>query len=187
MNNACIERIQREYCRLQQNPLPFCSAGPLRDDNLTLWRATITGPEKSVYEGGIFNLEIRFPENYPYRPPKIRFLTKIFHCNIGRTGSICLDILKDQWSPVLTISKILISIISLLDDPEPSDPLSPEVSDLYLNNKEEHDRTARQWTLQYATGIECEENPPQVVVRRRRNRSRRTNTPNEELTNDTNT
>ena len=76
------------------------------------WQATIMGPKESAYEGGVFFLNIAFPSDYPFKPPKLHFSTKIYHCNISSNGSICLDILKDQWSPALTICKVLLSISS---------------------------------------------------------------------------
>ena len=109
------------------------------------------GPEDSPYSGGVFFLNIVFPPDYPFKPPKVTFTTKIYHCNINSNGSICLDILKDQWSPALTISKVLLSISSLLTDANPDDPLVPEIANLYKNNRESHDNTAREWTQRYAT------------------------------------
>jgi len=78
------------------------------------------GPEGSPYAGGIYFLKINFPEEYPFKPPKIVFRTRVYHCNINARGEICLDVLKDNWSPALTISKVLLSICSLLTDPNPS-------------------------------------------------------------------
>ena len=146
---STLKRIQKELFEIIDNPPYNCSAG-VNDENLYKWIASIIGPENSPYKGGIFKLEINFPEDYPFRPPKIRFITKIYHCNINTSGGICLDILKDQWSPALTISKILLSICSLMDDPNPDDPLMPEIADLYKNNREKHNTNARTYTLQYA-------------------------------------
>ena len=142
-------RIAAELTSITQDPTSNCSAAPENDD-MFHWTATIIGPTGSVYEGGIFNLSIEFPPNYPFKPPKIRFITKIYHPNINMGGGICLDILKDQWSPALTISKVLISLCSLLDDPNPDDPLVPEIADIYVKNRLQYDLTAREWTQFYA-------------------------------------
>ena len=108
------------------------------------------GPEDSPYHQGVFFLNIHFPPDYPFKPPKITFTTKIYHCNINSNGSICLDILKDQWSPALTISKVLLSISSLLCDANPDDPLVPEIANLLKSDRAKHDNTAREWTTRYA-------------------------------------
>lgn len=145
-----LKRIQKELSDLHRDPPPGCSAGPEHDD-LSLWKATIIAPEKSVYEGGIFFIEIKFPPDYPYKAPKMKFVTKIFHPNISSDGTICLDILKDQWSPALTISKVLLSLCSLLDDPNPNDPLVPPVADLYIHDRDKYNDIARDWTRRYAS------------------------------------
>jgi len=109
------------------------------------WQATIMGPGDSPYQGGVFFLQIKFPTDYPFKPPRIQFNTKIYHPNINSNGGICLDILKDQWSPALTISKVLLSICSLLCDPNPDDPLVPEIAHIYKPNRTEYEKTAREW------------------------------------------
>lgn len=100
-----LKRIQRELQDLGKDPPANCSAGPVGDD-LFHWQATIMGPDDSPYAGGVFFLNIHFPADYPFKPPKVNFTTRIYHCNINSNGGICLDILKDQWSPALTISKV---------------------------------------------------------------------------------
>ena len=147
---ATTKRIQSELKEITKSPPANCSAGPEGED-LYRWQATIMGPSGSPYEGGVFYLRIDFPRDYPFKPPKVVFLTRIYHCNINSGGGICLDILKDQWSPALTISKVLLSICSLMDDPNPDDPLSIEAADLLLQDKEAYRDKARQWTLQFAT------------------------------------
>ena len=108
------------------------------------------GPEDSPYTGGIFKLRIQFPVDYPFKPPHIQFITKIFHPNINSAGMICLDILKTQWSPALTISKVLLSICSLLTDPNPKDPLAPDIARMYLEEREKYEAEARRRTSMHA-------------------------------------
>ena len=146
---STLRRLHSELKEITTNPPNNCSAGPL-NDNMYQWQAMIIGPEGSPYQGGVFYLKIDFPENYPFKPPRVMFTTKIYHCNINSSGGICLDILKNAWSPVLTISKVLLSICSLMDDPNPNDPLVGEIAELLRKNKPLHDETARQWTLNYA-------------------------------------
>ena len=102
-----LKRIQKELVDFNKDPPASISAGPVNDD-LFHWQATIMGPPDSPYQGGVFFLNVHFPTDYPCKPPKCTFTTKIYHPNINGNGSICLDILKDQWSPALTISKVLL-------------------------------------------------------------------------------
>lgn len=133
----------------------------------------------SPYQGGVFFLTIHFPTDYPFKPPKVAFTTRIYHPNINTNGSICLDILRSQWSPALTISKgeqptkssifhwkkklttfrllylffyytVLLSICSLLCDPNPDDPLVPEIARIYKTDREKYNELAREWTRKYA-------------------------------------
>ena len=147
---SALSRINAELKELITDPPENCSAGPVKDD-LFHWIATIMGPTESPYEGGVFKLNIHFPETYPFKPLKIHFTTRIYHPNINSSGGICLDILKDQWSPALTTSKVLLSICSLLVDPNPDDPLEPEIANIYKKNREEYNTNARIWTRRYAT------------------------------------
>ncbi|XP_032434226.1 ubiquitin-conjugating enzyme E2 D4 isoform X1 [Xiphophorus hellerii] len=138
-----------ELSDLQRDPPAQCSAGPVGDD-LFHWQATIMGPSDSPYQSGVFFLTIHFPTDYPFKPPKVAFTTKIYHPNINSNGSICLDILRSQWSPALTVSKVLLSICSLLCDPNPDDPLVPEIAHTYKADREKYNKLAREWTQKYA-------------------------------------
>ena len=145
-----LKRLQKELTEMEKDAPINCSAGLINNNDLFNWQATIIGPTETPYEGGIFNLKILFPVDYPFKPPKITFETKIYHPNINSTGGICLDILKDQWSPALNIIKVLLSICSLLNEPNPNDPLVPEIADLLKNNKMLHDENALAFTQKHA-------------------------------------
>ena len=147
---SAIKRIQKELIDLGKDPPANCSAGPIDEKDQYHWQATIMGPDDSPYAGGVFFLNIHFPTDYPFKPAKINFTTRIYHPNINSNGSICLDILKEQWSPALTISKVLLSISSLLTDPNPDDPLVPEIAQIYKTDKPKYEATAREWTRKYA-------------------------------------
>ena len=146
-----LRRIQRELVDIKNDPPLNCSAGPEGED-IYKWEGVIFGPDDSPYSGGVYKLKILFPTEYPFKCPNVTFLTKIYHPNISASGVICLDILKTNWSPALTVTKVLLSICSLLTDPNPKDPLVPEIADLYTNDREQYEQNARSWTLKYATG-----------------------------------
>jgi ubiquitin-protein ligase len=146
---ASAKRIQKELAEISLDPPSNCSAGP-KGDNLYEWVSTIMGPGSSPYQGGVFFLDINFPSDYPFKPPKVIFQTRIYHCNINSNGQICLDILKDNWSPALTISKVLLSICSLLTDANPHDPLVGSIAQQYLSDQTSHDKTAAEWTRRFA-------------------------------------
>lgn len=144
-------RIIKETQRLLSEPAPGISASP-SEDNLRYFNVMILGPTSSPYEGGVFKLELFLPEDYPMAPPKVRFLTKIYHPNIDKLGRICLDILKDKWSPALQIRTVLLSIQALLSAPNPDDPLADNVAKHWKENEPEAINTARDWTRTYAQG-----------------------------------
>ncbi len=143
-------RIERELQDLRRDPPANCLAAPIHERNLFEWEGTIVGPADSVYEGGVFHLAIQFPVDYPSKSPSVRFKTRIYHPNINATGLICLDILKTNWSPVLTIAKVLLSISSLLTDPNPDDPFVPDIAKQYKTDRAAYNDEARRWTRLYA-------------------------------------
>ena len=151
-----LRRIRKELHDITNDPPPNISAGPIGDD-LFEWRATMMGPANSPYEGGVFFLHIGFPMDYPFKPPKVRFETKIYHCNINDRGGISIDILKDNWSPALTLSKCLVAIQSLLAEPYTDDYLVPSIGKLYKTNRELHDMNANEMAVKYADA------PPQFT------------------------
>lgn len=170
---------------------PRLPALPARPHTLPVasLQATIMGPSDSPFQGGVFFLNIHFPSDYPFKPPKVSFTTRIYHPNVNSNGSICLDILNAQWSPALTISKgasppvpspvcsgpfpcaftrawpalphligcacytpaVVLSICSLLTDPNPDDPLVPEIARIYKTDRAKYEATAKEWTKKYAS------------------------------------
>ncbi|CAG5940418.1 unnamed protein product [Menidia menidia] len=123
----------------------------LVDENFTELRGEIAGPPDTPYEGGRYQLEIKIPETYPFNPPKVRFITKIWHPNISSvTGAICLDILKDQWAAAMTLRTVLLSLQALLAAAEPDDPQDAVVANQYKQNPEMFKQTARLWSHVYA-------------------------------------
>lgn len=123
------------------------------NDNYTELKGEIAGPPETPYEGGTFVLEIKVPETYPFNPPKVRFITKIWHPNISSvTGAICLDILKDQWAAAMTLRTVLLSLQALLAAAEPDDPQDAVVAKQFKENQDMFRQTARHWTFIYAGG-----------------------------------
>eukprot|EP00298_Acanthocystis_sp_HF-20_P003514 c13862_g2_i1.p1 GENE.c13862_g2_i1~~c13862_g2_i1.p1 ORF type:complete len:147 (-),score=67.96 c13862_g2_i1:35-475(-) len=142
-------RVLKETVRLRNDPPPGVSAVP-HPENPRYFDVVASGPQGSPYEGGVFRLELFVPADYPMVPPKVRFLTKIYHPNVDKLGRICLDILKDKWSPALQISSVLISIQALLSSPNPDDPLDNGIADHWKKNEAAAIEEARRWTQQYA-------------------------------------
>jgi len=146
---ALPKRIIKETQRLMAEPVPGISAKP-DESNARYFHVVVAGPESSPFEGGVFKLELFLPEEYPMSAPKVRFMTKIYHPNIDQLGRICLDILKEKWSPALQIRTVLLSIQALLSAPNPDDPLANDVAELWKVNEPEAIRIAKEWTRNYA-------------------------------------
>lgn len=137
-------RLKQELAMLRMHPVPGCTVD-LLNDNLYEWTAKLVGPVNTPYEGGIFDMHISIPFEYPFQPPILKFVTKIYHCNV-HGNLICTE----NWSPVITVGKLLFSVLYVMETPDPTDPLNPAVANLYINHRREHDKIARQWTLRFA-------------------------------------
>lgn len=147
---AVNRRLVRELREVAEDGGSGVSARP-KGDNISHLLGSIQGPGDTSYEGGIFEVDITVPNDYPFEPPKMKFVTKVWHPNVSsQTGAICLDILKDQWSPAMTLRTALLSVQALLSSPEPNDPQDAQVAKQYLVNRREFDEQARSWTNTFA-------------------------------------
>lgn len=154
-----VSRIKREFKEvISSQEIEECSIKvELVKDNWTELKGEIAGPPDTPYAGGKFELEIKVPETYPFNPPKVRFITKIWHPNVSSvTGAICLDILKENWAAAMTLRTVLLSLQALLSAAEPDDPQDAVVATQYKENYEMFKVTAKHWTTAYASG------PPQL-------------------------
>jgi len=146
-----LKRLQKELKDFTENPLPGVCAHPISGD-MFHWHACIQGPTGTPYEGGLFAMDVKFPAEYPFKPPKIAFITKIYHPNIEvkQLKIDECDPLKDNWSPALTISKLLLSISSMMVEPNFDAVLVPEVAEVYKQDPDKFYQIAKDWTDQYA-------------------------------------
>lgn len=151
MSGIIERRLMKEYENLMKDKkkLPGLSIKMI-DNNIRYYKMKIIGPEDTPYEGGKYKLEIYYTDDYPNSPPKVRFLNKIYHPNIDGLGRICLDILKDQWSPIIQMRTLGLSLITLLANPNLSDPLDANVANYFSQNPEGARLKAIEWTKMYA-------------------------------------
>ena len=125
-------RLTRELAKLNEDKVEGVEIS--ETDNIRLWKAVISGPPDTPFENGKFQMELKFDDDYPVKPPSVKFLSKMFHPNIYRDGKICVDILQGEWSPAQNIRTILVSIRSLLMDPNPNSPANRDAAVLFKDN-----------------------------------------------------
>ncbi|KAL9401686.1 hypothetical protein Peur_005535 [Populus x canadensis] len=150
MSRIRENRMRKELSDIaSDNSSEYFSAG-IATGNTYDWEATVHGPPLTPYAGGVFRLGVSFPQEYPFKPPKLTFLTKIYHPNINDKGSICVDILKNNWTAANTMTAVFNSILLLLASPNPDDPLVPGIGKQYINDRLEFEQVASMWTVKYA-------------------------------------
>mmetsp|Transcript_32101 Transcript_32101/g.65101 ORF Transcript_32101/g.65101 Transcript_32101/m.65101 type:complete len:148 (+) Transcript_32101:108-551(+) len=142
-------KLTKELKNLQTDPMPQGEAGP-KAENMYEWEGVINGPEGTAYEGGKFRFELKFPAEYPFKPPKISFTTKVLHPNITPEGQVCLDLISQEWNPAVSVRQILLSLYTVFTDPNPANPLVPEVAKLLSEDREQFDAKVRQYVKDYA-------------------------------------
>ncbi|VDM25290.1 unnamed protein product [Toxocara canis] len=143
MTTPSRRRLMRDFKKLQEDPPAGVSGAPT-EDNILMWEAIIFGPQDTPFEDGTFKLTLEFTEEYPNKPPTVKFISKMFHPNVYADGSICLDILQNRWSPTYDVAAILTSIQSLLDEPNPNSPANSLAAQLYQENRREYEKRVQQ-------------------------------------------
>jgi ubiquitin-conjugating enzyme E2 G1 len=155
MSSAAARILQKQFREIENDPSAGFSAG-LVDDNIFKWRVTIIGPPKTPYESGIFPAILDFPAEFPDLPPKMRFICPMYHPNIRDTGEVCISILhppgqdvyeyehaSERWLPIHTVESILLSVISMLSDPNCESPENVDAARTYNNDRKEYMRKVR--------------------------------------------
>ncbi|OIR57140.1 MAG: ubiquitin-conjugating enzyme E2 [Amphiamblys sp. WSBS2006] len=177
-----LKRISKEIKNIQNEPTSLVSItmfGEERqassisivqeeENNLFKWKVAMKGPEGTLFEGGIFVLDVTLPEDYPFYPPRIKFLSTIIHPNIYEDGGICLDILREKWSPAQTMFSALVSIQALLSDPYTSSAANGEIGKLFYTNKAEYEEKVREATKKTNPGLAANNEPsasPEMAIR----------------------
>ena len=143
MSSKAKRRLIADYKKLMKLDNFSIHAEP-DENNMMVWYAVMLGPDETVWEGGVYKLHLEFTEEYPNRPPAVKFFTKMFHPNIYHNGKICLDILQKEWTAVYDVSAVLISIQSLLTDPNTQSPANSEAAKMFDEDREQYDERVRE-------------------------------------------
>lgn len=151
------KRLLKEYQQLSRDPPPGIIAGPVSENNLYKWECLLEGPSDTPYENGVFPAVLTFPKDYPLSPPTLKFDPPLLHPNIYADGTVCISILhppgedpnqyerpEERWSPVQSIEKILLSVMSMLAEPNPESGANIDACKLWRDNRAEYDRQIRQ-------------------------------------------
>lgn len=146
MNNFTTIRLTRELAKLQSESDKLDGIQIDKPEDIRKWTARIKGPIDTPYEEGIFEMILSFDDDYPVKPPSVKFITPMYHPNIYRDGKICVDILQShEWTPAQNVRTILVSIMSLLMDPNSSSPANRDAAELYDKDKKAYDKKVREF------------------------------------------
>eukprot|EP00732_Lithocolla_globosa_P007564 Lithocolla_globosa_v1_NODE_9815_length_665_cov_8.501639.p1 type:complete len:153 gc:universal NODE_9815_length_665_cov_8.501639:611-153(-) len=150
---AAQRRIQKELKDIREKPTAGINAELLKDDDLFHWVAGLTGPADTPYKSGTFKVDMVFPTEYPFKPPKVKFVTKIYHPNVDADGNVCVELLvATNWKPATQVIQVLKGILALLESPNLENPLAPEVAEVYRTDQKKFEKTAKEWTKKHACG-----------------------------------
>jgi ubiquitin-protein ligase len=149
--SKAAQRLKNEFNSLINNNSFGATIILENESDLFGWIVVLQGPEDTPYSQGVFKLKFKFPENYPFKAPDVKFLTTVYHPNIKTdTGEICQDVFASGWAPTQKVEEILEKIITMLKEPSTSTPLENEICQEYINNREKFNKTAREYTTKYA-------------------------------------
>lgn len=148
--STTLRRINRELQEMRNNPPTHCTVPIINDDCPLVWTCFLIGPADTPYANGRFKVRIEFTDTYPFTPPRMRFQTPIYHCNINKAGLVCVSVLHEDWSAAWTVCSVLLGITTMLTECNPYDPLESKIAGEYLKNRREHDHKALRWTQRYA-------------------------------------
>ncbi|XP_011495672.1 PREDICTED: ubiquitin-conjugating enzyme E2 T-like [Ceratosolen solmsi marchali] len=145
------QRLNREIKRLLEHPPEGISC--YTSDKLNYLSVNIIGPHGSLFAGSLFKLDLEIPSRYPFVPPRLKFVTPVYHPNIDTQGRICMDLLKmppnGGWRPTISLENLIVAVQSLLCNPNPDDPLMVDIAEEYRFNKKEYERKAKKLLLEY--------------------------------------
>ena len=151
MSKAIQNRLKNELKKLIENPICDSEVALENEEDIRNWIVVMKGPSESPYANGNFKLKFTFPENYPFKPPEVKFLTTVYHPNINlSTGEICLEVFNSSWAPTQKVSEILEKIASMLQSPSASNPLETEIANELTNNYSTFEKKAKEYTAKYA-------------------------------------
>ncbi|PVH99285.1 ubiquitin-conjugating enzyme [Periconia macrospinosa] len=156
MASSASKRLFKEYKSLSSDPPEGITAGPVSEDDMFLWEALIQGPEGTPFEGGVFPAELKFPKDYPLAPPKMKFLVDVWHPNVYANGEVCISILhppgddphhyeqaSERWSPIQSVEKILISVMSMLAEPNDESPANVDAARMWREKRGQYEDIVR--------------------------------------------
>jgi len=144
-----LKRLNIEYKQYLKDPSSYYSIN-INENNMLNWKVLIFGPSETIYESGVYECEFNFSRDYPNKPPEFKFITNIPHPNIYPDGKVCISILHDgvdefnyediseRWNPSHSVNSIIMSVISMLSNPNLESPANVDIAVLYRDNYDKY-------------------------------------------------
>jgi len=141
---TAMKRIMREYIEIEEEAVPGISISFPDESNVFIWQVIIAGPDDTIWDGGVFKLRVHFPENYPFKPPKVFFTPPVYHPNVyPKDGNVCLDLLQKNYDPAYNMRHLLIALQQLLSTPNPDSPANNISGKDLTDNLEAYEKLVR--------------------------------------------